>query len=132
MLVIHNGLIHDAVSREPYQTDILIQDGKICALTNEIPADAEIFDAEGKNIFPGFVDAHTHVGVAGTGLGYEGSDYNELNDYLTPQLRAIDSVNPFDASFMNAAKAGVTCVATGPGPGQRSLRSRYRRSRCSG
>lgn len=115
MLVIHNGLIHDAVHRQPYTAGILIEDGKILAVSDEIPADAEIYDAEGKNIYPGFVDAHTHVGVAGTGIGYEGSDYNELNDYLTPQLRAIDSVNPFDPSFAKALEAGVTALATGPG-----------------
>ena len=115
MLVIRNGLIHDAINREPYTTGILIENGKIIALTNEIPADAQVIDASGKNICPGFVDAHTHVGVAGTGIGYEGSDYNELNDYLTPQMRAIDSVNPFDPSFAKARNAGVTTVATGPG-----------------
>lgn len=115
MLVISNGLIHDAINREPYTTGILIENGKIIALTNEIPADAQVIDASGKNICPGFVDAHTHVGVAGTGIGYEGSDYNELSDYLTPQLRAIDSVNPFDPSFAKARNAGVTTVATGPG-----------------
>lgn len=115
MLVIRNGFIHDAVHAEPIQTSILIEDGKIVDLCNEIPADAEIFDAEWRDIYPGFVDAHTHVGVAATGLGYEGSDYNELNDALTPHLRAIDSVNPFDASFCKAREAGVTTVATGPG-----------------
>lgn len=115
MLVIRNGFIHDAVHAEPIQTSILIEDGKIVDLCNEIPADAEIFDAEWRDIYPGFVDAHTHVGVAATGLGYEGSDYNELNDALTPHLRAIDSVNPFDASFRKAREAGVTTVATGPG-----------------
>jgi len=115
MLVIRNGLIHDAINREPYTTGILIENGKIIALTNEIPADALVIDASGKNICPGFVDAHTHVGVSGTGIGYEGSDYNELSDYLTPQLRAIDSVNPFDPSFAKARTAGVTTVATGPG-----------------
>lgn len=115
MLVIRNGFIHDAVHAEPIQTSILIEDGKIVDLCNEIPSDAEIFDAEWRDIYPGFVDAHTHVGVAATGLGYEGSDYNELNDALTPHLRAIDSVNPFDASFRKAREAGVTTVATGPG-----------------
>lgn len=115
MLVITNGLIHDAVHEIPYRSSILIEDGKFIAVSDEIPADAEVIDAEERNIYPGFVDAHTHVGVSGTGMGFEGSDYNELNDPLTPHLRAIDSVNPFDASFEKARNAGVTTIATGPG-----------------
>ena len=115
MLVIRNGLIHDAVNRDPYRADILISAGKILDIGLDLSEDAEIFDAEGKDIYPGFVDAHTHVGVAGTGIGFEGSDYNEMSDCLTPHLRAIDSVNPFDESFARARNAGVTSVATGPG-----------------
>ena len=114
-MIIHNGLIFDAVQREPYTADILVQEGKIRQIGNDLPADEDVFDADGMRIYPGFVDAHTHVGVAGTAIGFEGSDYNEMSDCLTPHLRAIDSVNPFDASFAKAREAGVTCIATGPG-----------------
>lgn len=78
-------------------------------------ADAEIFDADGLDVYPGFVDAHTHIGLDGYGIGYEGCDYNEMNDIWTPQLRAIDGINPRDPSLAIARKAGVTCVCTGPG-----------------
>ena len=74
-----------------------------------------IFDADGLDVFPGFVDAHTHIGLDGYGIGYEGCDYNEMNDIWTPQLRAIDGINPRDPSLAHARKAGVTCVCTGPG-----------------
>lgn len=115
MTLIVNGLIHDAVHKDPYHADLLIEGGKIKGIGHDFSVDEEIYDAAGKDIYPGFVDAHTHIGVAGTGIGFEGSDYNEMSDCLTPQLRAIDSVNPFDASFEKARKAGVTSIATGPG-----------------
>ena len=74
-----------------------------------------VLDAAGLDIFPGFVDAHTHIGLDGYGIGYEGCDYNEMNDIWTPQLRAIDGINPRDPSFAHAREAGITCVCTGPG-----------------
>lgn len=115
--LIHNGLIHDAVHREAYVADILLADGKIAAIGGGLtaPADAAVFDADGLEVYPGFVDAHTHIGLDGYGIGYEGCDYNEMNDIWTPQLRAIDGINPRDPSLTDARRAGVTCVCTGPG-----------------
>ena len=115
--LIKNGLIHDAVHRGAYIADILLAGGKIAGIGTDLtaPADAEIFDADGLDVYPGFVDAHTHIGLDGYGIGYEGCDYNEMNDIWTPQLRAIDGINPRDPSLADARRAGVTCVCTGPG-----------------
>ena len=115
--LIRGGLVHDAVHRDACKADILLADGKIAAIGTDLtaPADAVIFDADGLDVFPGFVDAHTHIGLDGYGIGYEGCDYNEMNDIWTPQLRAIDGINPRDPSLADARKAGVTCVCTGPG-----------------
>ena len=114
MTVIRNGLIFDAVNREPYHADLLIQGGKIVSIGSGFD-DSDVIDAQGKNIYPGFVEAHCHLGLDGYGIGVEGKDYNELGDICTPQMRAIDSFNPFDPSVGFAAKAGVTTVATGQG-----------------
>lgn len=115
--LIRGGLIHDAVHRGAYIADILLAGGKIAGIGTDLtaPAHAEIFDADGLDVYPGFVDAHTHIGLDGYGIGYEGCDYNEMNDIWTPQLRAIDGINPRDLSLAIARKAGVTCVCTGPG-----------------
>lgn len=115
--LIRGGLIHDAVHRDAYKADILLADGKIAAIGSGLtaPADAAVFDADGLEVYPGFVDAHTHIGLDGYGIGYEGCDYNEMNDIWTPQLRAIDGINPRDPSLADARRAGVTCVCTGPG-----------------
>ena len=115
MTVIKNGLIYDMVKDKPYKADILIQKGKIKKIGSDMPSDSDVIDAKGKNVFPGFVDAHCHLGLDGWGIGFEGSDYNELGDICTPQMRAIDSFNPLDPTVAMAAKAGVTSVATGQG-----------------
>ena len=115
--LIRGGLVHDAVHRNACKADILLADGKIAAIGSGLtaPADAAVFDADGLEVYPGFVDAHTHIGLDGYGIGYEGCDYNEMNDIWTPQLRAIDGINPRDPSLADARRAGVTCVCTGPG-----------------
>ena len=114
--LIRGGLVHDAVHRDACKADILLADGKIAAIGTDLtaPADAAVFDADGLEVYPGFVDAHTHIGLDGYGIGYEGCDYNEMNDIWTPQLRAIDGINPRDPSLADARRAGVTCVCTGP------------------
>lgn len=117
MLCVKNGLIHDAVNREAYQGDILIEDGKIKAIGKELALEegTEVIDAEGFMVYPGFVEVHCHLGLDNYACGFEGHDYNEMTDILSPQLRGIDSINPMDPTLEMAAQGGVTCVAAGPG-----------------
>ena len=119
MMLITNGMIHDMEQRDAYKADILVENGKIKAigpnLKETCPADVEVIDVEGLDVYPGFVEAHCHLGLDGYGIGFEGSDYNEMGDICTPQMRAIDSFNPMDPTVHKAAKAGVTTVATGQG-----------------
>ena len=117
MLCIKNGMIHDAVRREAFRADILVENGKIAAIGEalELPEGTGTVDAEGLHVYPGFVEAHGHIGLDGYGIGYEGIDYNEVNDIISPQMRGIDGVKPFDPAFPKAAAAGVTSVCVGPG-----------------
>ncbi|MCL2633297.1 MAG: amidohydrolase [Oscillospiraceae bacterium] len=73
------------------------------------------YNAQGQTVYPGFIDAHSHIGVWENAAGFEGDDGNEVTDPCTPHLRAIDMVNPTDLCFTEAAKAGITTVAVGPG-----------------
>ena len=115
-MLIRNATIYTAVQREPVQGDILIRNGKIAAVGPNLDATGEeVFDATGLNAYPGFVEAHCHIGLDGYGIGYEGADYNEYNDSVVPQLRAIDGIEPLDPTLGMAARAGVTTVCTGPG-----------------
>lgn len=75
----------------------------------------EIIDVKGNYVIPGLIDAHCHVGLFGDSLGFEAADANEDSDPITPQLRAIDGINPQDRAFEDARKAGITTVVTGPG-----------------
>lgn len=72
-------------------------------------------DAHGGFVVPGFIDAHSHIGMSGDGAGFESDETNEITDPVMPQLRAIDALNPRDRCFAEALGGGVTAAATGPG-----------------
>ena len=118
-LLIKQGTIHNAIEKEPFVADILVENGKIKkiapVLEGKIINDADVIDATGIDVYPGFVDAHCHMGLDGYATGFAGEDYNESGDPVTPQLSAVDAVNPQDETFQMAREGGVTCVCTGPG-----------------
>ena len=118
-LLIKQGNIHNAVEKEAFTADILIENGKIKkiapVLEGAVINDAEIIDASGIDVYPGFVDAHCHLGLDGYAVEYAGDDFNEIGDAITPELSALDAVNPQDKAFELARAGGVTCVSTGPG-----------------
>ena len=116
-MIIRNAMIHDAIHAKPYKGSLLIRDGKLVSVGEPAEeAGEEIFDAEGLQAYPGFVDAHSHIGLDDYG-GPTGTthDYNELNDICCPQLRGLDSYYAQDAAIPMALAGGVTSVAAGPG-----------------
>ncbi|MBQ1235607.1 MAG: amidohydrolase, partial [Oscillospiraceae bacterium] len=117
MLLIKNGYIKTMAGEEFENGSILIDGGKIVQIAQEIsvPTDCDVIDAEGRLVTPGCIDAHCHIGLDNEGMGWEGWDYNEIVEPLTPQLRAIDSINPQDEAFSLAVRGGVTSAVTGPG-----------------
>lgn len=114
-MLIKNGKIHDAIHEAVQIADILIKEGKIVAIGKDLVDDGDVIDANGFDIYPGFIDAHAHLGLDGYGIGYERSDVNEMGNIVSSQLRGIDGINPLDPTFEKAREAGVTTVATGPG-----------------
>ena len=122
MTIVKNGMVYDAVHRDPYAADLILENGKIAKIIRREEgkdtenANAEnVIDAEGLRIYPGFVEAHGHTGLHSSGIGYEGQDYNEMNDIISPQLRGIDAFQPLDDTVEAARKAGVTTICVGPG-----------------
>ena len=118
MLYIKNGYIKTMAGPDIENGCILIgDDGKIAAVGKDIPCPegATVIDAQDRLVTPGCVDAHCHVGLDNQGMGWEGRDYNEIVDPITPQMRAIDSINPLDEAFPLGLQGGVTTVCTGPG-----------------
>lgn len=116
-MLIQNGTVYTATQREPVRADIAVADGVIRAVASGLsPAPGEeVVDAAGLRVYPGFVDAHSHLALDGYGMGHDSIDYNEMGDILSPQLRGIDSFNPQDRSVEMARAGGVTTVGVGPG-----------------
>lgn len=116
-MLIKNGLIHDAIHAEPYYADIRTEGTVIKKIAPGLsPVDGEeVIDASGLQVYPGFIDAHSHLGLDNYGMGYEGHDYNEMNDIVACHLRALDSFNPLERGVRFALEGGVTTVGTGPG-----------------
>lgn len=94
---------------------IIIADGIIQAVGADvqIPADAEVFDYKGKEIYPGMIDGGTTLGLAEIGSISEANDFREFGD-LTPQMQALTAVNPNSVSIPVTRVSGVTTVWTMP------------------
>lgn len=118
-MIIRNGNVHDAIHPESYVADLALRDGKIAAIgVGLVPLPGEeVYDAAGKEVYPGLVEAHCHIGLHGFAVGVESQDYNENSDNIGAQMRAIDAFNPFDEYLKCAVEAGVTTICTGPGSG---------------
>ncbi len=117
-ILLRNGILYDCGTDSYSKNDILIENGKIQNISNSIAVDEdthEIVDLQEKLVFPGFIDCHTHLGIIEEATGKIGVDNNETSEPVTPQLRGIDAINPFDIAFKDAVQSGVTCVMSGPG-----------------
>jgi len=116
-MIIVNGLVHDAVNEAPRKVNIRIENGKIAAIGRIAPRKGEKkIDANGLNVYPGLVEAHSHIGLASYAVRAPiANDYNENTDIVTPELDPVDAIDPMDPSFAHAIAGGVTCVGTGPG-----------------
>ena len=117
MILIKGGLVRPITSPDIPGGEILIDNGKIVAIGQKVdaPADVQVIDATGLLVTPGFIDAHTHIGMSEEASRWEGNDTNEYSDPVTPQVRGIDAINPRDEAFDNAIKGGVTTAISGPG-----------------
>ena len=117
MILIKNGLVKTMVGEDIENGQVLLDGGKIAAVGKEVsaPVDAQVIDAAGCIVAPGFVEGHCHIGLDEEAIGFEGDDYNEMTDPVTPQMRGIDGLNPMDEAFFDAYSHGVTTAVTGPG-----------------
>lgn len=119
MIAITNAKVYPVSAPPIEQGTVLIDGTKIVAVgpVNEVsvPAGATVIDAAGKVVTPGLIDPHTHLGISEEGIGWEGWDFNEMTNPITPHLRAIDGINPEEQGLKDAAANGITTVITGPG-----------------
>ena len=118
-ILIKNGQIMTMTGCIHQGGSLLIENGKIKAVGNvTIEEDKEgvtVLDAKGGWVMPGLIEAHCHMGITEEKKGMEGDDCNENVEPVTPYLRAIDAINPMDAAFDDAVRAGITAAMVGPG-----------------
>jgi imidazolonepropionase-like amidohydrolase len=116
MYVIKNGTVYTMKDDRPIKADILVNDeGKIEKIAPTIKADkAELIDASGKVVIPGFVDAHSHIGGV---FEDELDDLNECTNPVTPEMDAYYGITPDDEQFKIAVKNGITTSCLIPGSG---------------
>ncbi|MDE3839237.1 amidohydrolase [Bacillus methanolicus] len=116
-LLLKNAIVYPISSSPIKNGDVLIENGKIAKIgTNlETDSDVKIIDCHQQYLFPGFIDVHTHLGLYDEGTGWAGNDANETIETMSPHVRAIDGVYPFDPAFSDAVKYGITTVHVMPG-----------------
>ena len=108
------------VTADPVENGtVLIEDGKITAVGADlaVPDGAQVIDAAGQWVLPGFIEVHGHVGAHEEAKGWAGSDTNEMTEPVTAQVRALDAINPADLGFRDAITGGVLAVNVNPGSG---------------
>lgn len=123
-LLLKHGKIITMEEKDYELGDLLIVGNKIRRISSEINienlnedelVDLEILDVRNCTIIPGFIEAHCHIGITEERKGIVGDDCNETTNPVTPHLRGLDAINPLDAAFSKAVKAGITSVMVGPG-----------------
>ena len=113
MYVIKNALVYTMADAGVVKADILVENGKIAAIGENLSAET-VIDAAGKVVTPGFVDAHSHIGGIAD-LTPLGEDLNEITNPLTPELDAYYGINPKDKCFGYAIEQGSTTSCLIPG-----------------
>lgn len=118
MKIIHGHIL--TMAGETYPDGyVAFENGKITGVgpmtAVELTENEAVFDAAGGYVVPGFVDAHTHIGILCESINVAAEFINEMTDPVTPHLRAIDGLNPMDTAILKAAKAGVTSTVISPG-----------------
>lgn len=117
MLAITNAKIYTITKGVIPRGTVLVEGGRIREVGPNVPVpkDAKVIDATGKTVTPGLIDAHSHLAVFGEPSVWANADGNEMTNPITPQLRAIDALNPQDPAIRDVLSGGVTTVYTGPG-----------------
>ncbi len=92
---------------------IIIRDGKITAVGQdpEIPGDIRLIDAKDKTVVPGFIDAHSHLGLSLDVLG----EIDETVQPVTAEMQIIDAFDPTAEALAQAIRCGVTAAMLAPG-----------------
>jgi len=117
-LLVYNARLVTCGSGATFEGWIQVESAKISGLgSGQPPAPSEGgFDAQLRWVIPGLVDCQTALGLKSLESSPDW-DADEHTEPVTPELRAVDAINPLDVGFDEAVLGGVTTVYTGPGDG---------------
>jgi imidazolonepropionase-like amidohydrolase len=107
------------VEGDPLQdADLLIEGGKIAAMGKGIvaPDGATIIDASGMFVYPGFIDAHTHLGLSEIPAIASTVDVREIGKE-NPELEVAWAINPHSVHFKTSRINGTTAALVAPSGG---------------
>jgi imidazolonepropionase-like amidohydrolase len=115
--LIRDATVLDGLGGELADTDVLMRDGRIAAVGQNLtaPEGAAIIDAAGRFVTPGIIDAHSHLGVYPSPSIDATSDGNEATQPNTAEVWAEHGVWPQDPGFGRALAGGVTTLHVLPG-----------------
>jgi imidazolonepropionase-like amidohydrolase len=117
VIAITNAVIHPISRPTIERGTIVIRGSKIESLgaNVQVPAGAKVVDAAGADVYPGFINARTQMGLNDPGpRGFE--DVNEMLDF-NQQLRTRVAYHAESDSIAVARTNGITSVAVMPGGG---------------
>lgn len=94
------------------QGDLLVSDGELVAVGGDVrpPADAEVIDATGMVVLPGFVQGHVHLGQA---LFRGLAEGRELMDWLRERIWPLEAAHDHQSAYWSAMLGVAECLATG-------------------
>ncbi len=116
--LIKNATIHPVTGPAVMGGDLLVEGGKIKAVGKglQAPPGAEILDAAGLAVYPGFIDAFTHYGLAEIGAISATVDYREMGKE-NPEARVAWAINPASVHFGTGRTTGTTTALVTPAGG---------------
>lgn len=99
---------------------VLVENGKILAVggpETKAPEGFTRFDASGKTVTPGLIDAYGFTGLVQVELDKATNDSAEKGAYSFPQGRVLDSFSPEVKSLAMTRPSGVTAMGVAPQSG---------------
>jgi len=118
LIAITGGKILTMDEAGSIENGVILVEGEFIKSVGEnegFPSNCQVINAEGKYVLPGFIDAHSHIGLEEEIYRSEGDDVNESSDPITPYLQAADGINFHDLAFSDALRGGVTRSLSMPG-----------------
>ncbi|MXV37406.1 amidohydrolase family protein [Flavobacteriaceae bacterium Ap0902] len=91
-IVIQGATIHTGTGEVLNNANLIFKDGIITGFGKEIPANAEIINAVGKHVYPGFILVNNTLGLVEIAATNATVDFKEANNF-TPEVRTLIAFN---------------------------------------